>query len=435
MSLRYLFRLIEAFFKRFKALIVVGVVVGVLFFLILSLLMPSLNSEHQRIGVVGRFTTENIPDYISTKLSSGLTSVDINGNVNPAIAKSWESPDGGKTWIFNLNENTFWQDGKKVVARDIDYKFSDATTEVLNDTTIKFNLDSQFSAFPVIVNKPIFKKGLLGTGDWKVKNISLAGGYVQKIVMTDKENNKITYKFYPSADRLRLAFSLGEVDIIEKLQDPKPFDSWKIVNVVKEIGYSNYVGLFFNTEDEKLSDKSLRQALAYAIKKDSFTESGELGVVRALGPISPNSWSYNPQVKPYLHDPEKSKDVKDLKITLSTLPNLLKTAEIIKKDLEESGVICDIQVVTDVPDNFQAFLATVDIPKDPDQYSLWHSTQTSTNISHFKNARIDKLLEDGRTELDQETRKKIYLDFQRFLVEDVPAVFLYHPAFYTIIRK
>ena len=54
----------------------------------------------------------------------------------------------------------------------------------------------------------------------------------------------------------------------------------------------------------------------------------------------------------------------------------------------------------------------VDIPKDPDQYSLWHSTQTSTNISHLKNARIDKLLEDGRTELDQEIRKKIYLDFR-----------------------
>ena len=80
-------------------------------------------------------------------------------------------------------------------------------------------------------------------------------------------------------------------------------------------------------------------------------------------------------------------------------------------------------------------MATVDIPKDPDQYSLWHSTQTSTNVSRLANPRIDKLLEDGRIELDQETRKKIYLDFQRFLVEEVPAVFLYHPEYYTIKRK
>lgn len=391
--------------------------------------MPSLNSIHERIGVVGRFTTDNMPDYITSKLSLGLTSVDINGNVNPALAKSWESPDGGKTWIFNLGDNYKWQDGKKVTTKDIDYEFSDASIEIVDEKTIKFKLDSQFSAFPVIVSKPIFKKGLLGTGDWKVKNISLAGGYIQKIVIADKSNNKITYKFYPSEDRLRLAFRLGAIDILSNIQDPAPFDKWKVVKVETEIGYNNYVGLFFNTDDEKLSDKSIRQSLAYGIDKDSFEG------VRTLGPISPNSWGYNPQVKQYSKDLEKTKDAKDLHLTLSTLPNLLKTAEKIKKDWEESGITTDIQIVTNVPDSYQVFLATVDIPKDPDQYSLWHSTQTSTNISHFKNARIDKLLEDGRTELDQETRKKIYLDFQRFIVEDVPAVFLYHPTFYTVIRK
>ncbi len=34
-----------------------------------------------------------------------------------------------------------------------------------------------------------------------------------------------------------------------------------------------------------------------------------------------------------------------------------------------------------------------------------------------------------------EEREKIYLDFQRFLVEDAPAAFLFHPTFYTISRK
>jgi len=111
------------------------------------------------------------------------------------------------------------------------------------------------------------------------------------------------------------------------------------------------------------------------------------------------------------------------------------SAEKIKKDWEEAGAKVQIEITPNVPLNFQAFLATVDIPKDPDQYSLWHSTQTGTNISKYNNPRIDKLLEDGRTELDQETRKKIYIDFQRFLIEDSPAIFLYHPTFYTISRK
>ena len=34
-----------------------------------------------------------------------------------------------------------------------------------------------------------------------------------------------------------------------------------------------------------------------------------------------------------------------------------------------------------------------------------------------------------------EDRKKTYLDFQRFLLEDSPAAFLYYPTTYTIARK
>ena len=48
-----------------------------------------------------------------------------------------------------------------------------------------------------------------------------------------------------------------------------------------------------------------------------------------------------------------------------------------------------------------------DIPEDPDQYSIWHSTQDATNITHYESPRIDKLLEDGRSEIDTESRRKI----------------------------
>ena len=94
-----------------------------------------------------------------------------------------------------------------------------------------------------------------------------------------------------------------------------------------------------------------------------------------------------------------------------------------------------MQVTSSFPDEYSAFLAIYEIPSDPDQYFLWHSTQTATNVSKYSNQRIDKLLEDGRTTTDQDERKKIYLDFQRFLLEDAPATFLVHPISYTIARK
>ncbi len=429
MSLRYILRLIEAFFKRFKAIIAFGFIVGIVFFLIFYFLAPNFNSIHTRIGIAGKYTPDTIPEEIAVKLSQGLTKVDVNGNVNPSLASSWESSDGGKTWIFNIKSDLKWQDKKKVVSGDINYEFSDATIELIDDKTIKFKLDNNFSAFPVIVSKPIFKKGLVGTGEWKVKNITLAGGYLQKLIIENNKNDVETYKFYPSEARLQLAFKLGAVDYIENVQDISAFDGWSTVDIQKNVSYNNFVGIFLNTNDEMFKTKEIRQSLSYATSKEGFDG------VRALNSTSPFSWSYNPLVKPYVRDLEKARDIKGLRIVLSTLPNLLKSAEKIKKDWEEAGAICEIQVVSTIPENYQTFLATVDIPKDPDQYSLWHSTQTSTNISKFKNARIDKLLEDGRTELDQEIRKKYYLDFQRFLVEEVPAIFLYHPVYYNIIRK
>ena len=133
-------------------------------------------------------------------------------------------------------------------------------------------------------------------------------------------------------------------------------------------------------------------------------------------------------------DAMSAEQKKDLDITLTTSPLLLAQAELIQKDWQMIGVKVNLQVISNVPTEYQALLAIYSISGDPDQYSLWHSTQTQTNITHYSNPRIDKLLEDGRTTIGVQERKLIYLDFQRFLVEDSPAIFLYYPTTYTIDR-
>ncbi|MBL7036581.1 hypothetical protein ISR94_01860 [Candidatus Microgenomates bacterium] len=432
-SPRYITRLIQAFFKRFKAIIFFSIFVGAVFFLILNLILPSIIAKSvEKIGISGKYSTDNLPEEILTLISDGLTTVDENGAVTPNLASSWESLDGGKTWIFTLDTTKTWQDGKNISTESVVYEFTDAQVNIIDEKTIEFKLQTPFSAFPVVVSKPVFKKGLLGTGEWKVKKVSLIGGYVNKLTMQDSLGNKKIFSFYPTESRLKLGFKLGEVSTLQNLFNPKPFDEWKTTEVQKNVSTNHFVGIFFNTLDELLSEKIVRQALNYATDKNNFDTT------RALGPISPTSWGYNPQVKPYTQDIERAKELlnsdEEIKIVLSTSSSLLPQAEKIKDDWQKIGVTAQIQVVSGVPQNYQAFLATVDIPKDPDQYVLWHSTQ-QTNISKYQNPRIDKLLEDGRIEQDLETRKKIYLDFQRFLVEDSPAIFLYHPSFYTVTRK
>lgn len=438
LSLRYFIRLLNAFLARFKAVLLIGILLGALLFLVLRFIGPHLwGTNTEKMGLTGRYHTDNLPNFILESVGDGLTRVDETGIVEPNLAKSWETPDKGKTWVFHLEDNIFWQDGKEVTSETINYQFSDVTIERPDSKTITFKLQDPFSPFPVVVSRPVFKKGLLGTGEWKVTKATIAGGFVQKLVLVNEEKDKKIYKFYPTEERAKIAYKLGKVNTLVNIFNPTPFDTWKTVEIIPEVDRGNVVAIFFNTQDAFLSEKSLRQALAYAIKKDFEGK-------RALSPISPNSWAYNPQVKSYSYDIDRVEELledfpeevrESLNIKLVTTPTLLPIAEKITQDWQRAGIKTTAQVYSGIPTDYQAFLAVFNYPTDPDQYSIWHSTQESTNISHYQNPRIDKLLEDGRVELNLEERKKIYLDFQRFLVEDSPAAFLYHPISYKITRK
>ncbi len=444
-NLRYIIRLVSAFIARFKILIVGGVLLGILFFFLLKFLLPIVLSDSTtKIGLTGRYTASSLPIPILKMIGNGLTKLDKDGNVESDLAVSWDTPDKGTTWIFKLKNGAVWQDGMKLSSKTISYAFSDVTISYPDDNTIIFKLQNAYSAFPAVVSKPTFKKGLLGTGDWSVKNISLSGSYIDQITLQKKTSEKIIYKFYPTEESTKLAFQMGEVDSLEDVINPAPFPSWqkmessKGIKITKNINTGEYVAVFFNTQDKLLSEKNLRQALSYAINKDSLAD------LRAISPISIDSWAYNPQVKPYNYDKEKAKGIiddykKDAKTNEVTVnftipPVLLPQGEKIAKDWEEIGIKVNLQVMSNTPSDYQAFMAIFDIPDDPDQYSLWHSTQTATNITKYQNPRIDKLLEDGRSQIDNADRKKTYLDFQRFLVEDSPAVFLYYPTTYIISR-
>jgi peptide/nickel transport system substrate-binding protein len=435
LKIRYILRLTRAFISRFKGLIFVGIFFGILSFFFFRFVGPSfLGKKVERIGITGRFRVDNLPQNILELIGDGLTYVGKDGIVEPNLAASWETADKGKTWTFHLKEGLTWQDGKRLTSQTINYQFSDVEVEKPDQKTIIFKLKESFTPFPTVVSKPIFKKGLLGTGDWKVIKASLAGSYVQTLILQNDQKFKKVYKFYPTEERAKLAYKLGQVDTLIDVFNPQPFESWKNTIIKKEIKTNQIVTVFFNTQDKLLSEKSLRQALNYAIDKQGF--NGE----RAISPISPNSWAYNPQVKQYNYNPQRARDLlgdldqkDELEIKLVSSPILLPVAEKIADYWQTVGIKTVVQVSSVIPSQFQAYLAILDIPKDPDQYSIWHSTQGATNISKFQNPRIDKLLEDGRVEVDMEERKKIYLDFQRFITEELPAAFLYHPTTYDIL--
>lgn len=434
---RYYLRLIQAFWHKHRRIVILSFAITLIsIYFFPKLISITFLRRQQKIGLVGRYNLSNLPYEITSLISYGLTIPLPDGSIEPGLAQSWEIRENGKIYIFAIKDDVYWQDGSKVVAQDINYNFSDVSVTVVDDKHIRFELKEPFSPFPVVVSRPVFKKSLVGLSNYRAKSIERSGQFIRKLklVSTEKSKPNLIFHFYPNEGAAKTGYKLGEVDYLEDIFSPGELENWSNTKIEKTIKYDRYTAIFFNTQTEKLTDKPIRQALAYAINKRWEP--------RALSSYNPDSWAFNSTVKPYELDLENAKDligqnetesfVKE--ISLSTIPSMLNIAEQIKSDWQELGVETEIQLIHSPGEEFEALLVSQQIPRDPDQYVLWHSTQV-TNLSRYKSPKLDKLLEDGRKTLNQDDRKEIYQDFQRFLVEDSPAVFLFYPTVYSISRK
>lgn len=413
-----------------------AVVLAILFFRFSGPLVVRFKSDHQIIGLVGSYTPTSLPLFLQRLISSGLTDIDESGEVVPALATSWTVSPDGKVYTFTLRDDLYWHDKTKFTAHDLNYNLRDVEFVPTKDTEMVIKLRDAFSPLPSFLSKPLFKQGLVGLGSYRISGIRLKGDTVMYLKLTPLPPDlpNIEVKFYPTESLAKIAFQLGEVNVLDEISDPAPFtEANPHVFIKPVVNFQRYVGIFFNLNDPLLKEKDIRQALIYVLEKPEKN--------RVATPLSSKSWAYTNQVKQYDQDIDMAQKLigalssDSARLTLSTNTHLLDTAQKIADSWNAVGVTTEVKVESGLPENYQALLVIQEIPLDPDQYPLWHSTQTQTNIAHYANPKIDKLLEDGRKERDQEKREKIYFDFQRYLVDDAPAAFLYHSTTYTISRK
>ncbi|MEK7534326.1 MAG: ABC transporter substrate-binding protein [Patescibacteria group bacterium] len=445
---RLIIWLIRAYIRKMGKTILIYFAVGLLVFFVLRLsfkhILPKYHSyQKETIGVVGAYTTDDLPPSILYKISRGLTTIAQDGTVKPDVARYWKLENDGKTYIFYLKTNIYFSDGKELTSDLIHYDFSDVITDRPDKYTIIFKLKGTYSPFLVTVARPIFKKGFIGLGGYKIKNIELNGNFVKSMELVSTNNKKsLIYEFYPTVASSKTAFVLSDVSKIIDMPDVNfkktSFYNFKNANVSKNINYKQLVTLFYNTEDKNLSSKTLREALYYTIP-NHFDEG-----LRHFGPFSPFSFAVQEGLYTYQQDISHAQLLLDkfknaslgakLSLTIDTLPQYNGVAETISKIWNSLEIETRIQITDKVPSNFQVFLGEFSLPPDPDQYVLWHSDQIN-NITHYSNLRIDKLLEDGRQTNDIEKRKKIYADFQKYILSDPPASFLFFPYTYDVARK
>lgn len=444
---RLIFWLIKAYIKKSGKTILLSFLLGLLIFFIITVSSKYLSKiipvyKKSSIGVVGAYTQDNLPSIITNKFSRGLTKINPDGSIEPDLASKWEIKDNGKTYLFYLKQNEYFSDGKLVTSDNIAYNFSNVSVERPEKFKIVYKLKDPYAPFLITVSRGVFEKGFIGVGNYRIEDIKLNGNFVQSLTMVSVKNrfDTIKFQFYPTEETMKLAFLLGEISEISGMTNPSysntSFLKNSNVKIEKIANYNRLVTLFYNTSDSFLSDKKIRIGLSYALP-DSYLDGR-----KAYLPYSPESIYYNSSVVDREQDYEHAKLLLDssdsatssASVTIKSLKRYENVAKEIAKSWKNIGIKTNLEIVDGLPDNFQIFLGDFTLPKDPDQYTIWHSGQNN-NISRYKNLRIDKLLEDGRKTVDVDKRKEIYMDFQKFLMEDVPASFLYFPYEYSVVRK
>jgi peptide/nickel transport system substrate-binding protein/microcin C transport system substrate-binding protein len=233
----------------------------------------------------------------------------------------------------------------------------------------------------------------------------------------------------------------------------------------------SWIFIGWNLRSPIFSDKNTRVAMAYLMNRPFMIEKFRYNMsVPATGPWPYSSEYASPKVKAIPFDPKMAEQLLakagwsdsnhdgvldkmidgklvDFRFTLIYgNPNNEKYYTLYKEDLRKSGIVMDMKIVEWntltklVADEhkFDAFAmgwgaGGVDI--DPKQ--IWHSKSQGSNGSNFigyQNLEVDKLIDQGRQELDKKKRIKIMRAIYEKIAADAPYLFMFNDKYVTYIH-
>lgn len=424
-----------------------GVILALLAISVLTLLQFKFNliqsQKAVRVGLVGTYQEHDLPSEVTKLLSTGLLESGTDGRIKPNLVTGWDVNHDATQFKFKIKNNLKWADNTKVKSTDLSFAIPNTTVSFPDDNTVQFDLKEPYSPLPSLLIKPVFKKGtLIGMGPYRIAKIEKSVVFITKITLQspDPKLPAIYIRFYPNEKVALTGFNLGEVEALLGVSKGELVSTNPLVAVKQTTDYSKIVTVLLRTNDSLLRNRSLRQALAYQtpqIPKERVADN----------PYPISFWAYNKDSKKYLANPAEAKAALDRaksqlsedqvhsELILTATPNLSEVGKVVAAAWRELGFDSKLRVESGIPQNFQALLITQSIPADPDQYFLWHATQTKTNLTKYDSKRVDKDLEDGRKAISEDERKAKYFDFQKTLLEDAPAIFLYFPKYNIVYLK
>lgn len=287
----------------------------------------------------------DVDSDLSALVFSSLFKHDNNGSLAPDLVEKWEMGEDAKSYTITLKDNVRFHNGDKLTADDVvftfeaiknpDYNspwrqtFLGAEIEKIDDRIIKFSLGESYAPFLELLTFGILPQNLwtpidpatanladpnlkpIGSGPYKFKTLTKnKSGEIKEYELEANDDyfqkepyiEKIILKFYPNIQEAVSALNNNSVDALSYLPHENQSDvlAKNSMNFYK-LKMPRLTALFFNKKaNAYLSDKGIRSALALALDKTKIVNEALSGDAQVVdGPILPDSFAYNQNLKKY----------------------------------------------------------------------------------------------------------------------------------------
>ncbi len=421
-----------------------------------------------------------------------LFSIDSSYKLKNCLATEY-AKTSSTTYIVKLDNSVKWSNGEKLNARDVKYTvdllknssniYSEnvkniTSVEPIDDSTVKFNLSEETYFFEYNLIFPIMsqkyyenedfyssRKYPIGTGLYKVTSIASNQIILEKNENYRNENlvnkniSKIYINIFSEMGEVYNSFKIGNIDILNTSSVMYEDYVGTIGYYAKEYKGRTYDFLSYNCNDYTMKEKSVRQAINFAIDKENLVSTVYNNkYYPSEYVLDYGSYVYVPNSLSSGYNPEKAKEIliKDgwtyanntwrkngrlLSVTISVNSSDSKRCEIaqnIKTQLENIGIIVYVSEVSDsqykyflANKNYQILLTGVYNSYSPELTYFYGEG----NISNYDNEEVKSIINEVKNITNIKTLEEKYKKIIEITKEDCPSTSLYRNKSFLLINQ
>jgi len=438
---------------------------------------------HVRWGSFNGATTDTLDPALYTDIfmlsvgfatHSTLTEISPEGELVGDAAESFEGADGGAKWTFKLRPEVTFSDGKKLTADDVIASINhhlgedskSAAKSILapikemkkdGDSVVVFELSEGSADFPYLLADYhlLMMPSVEGKANWQ--DYIGSGGYTMEHfepgVRVDLKRRDDYWKpnraFFDSAELTPIidpsartsALATGAVDVIDRVEPRTVSRLARLsgVTIDEVTGFLHYTTPMITTE-APYNNNDLRLALKYATDRSELVDKilyghGTMGNDNPIAPSVP-FWADLEQreydidkAKHHLQKAGYNGETLALHCADAAFAGAVDASVLMQGQMEKAGI--KVEVVREPNDGYWSNVWM----KKPWSACFWGGRPTcdwmfttayaegaNWNDTFWSNERFNKLLVQGRSELNQDTRREIYREMQEIVRDEGGAI-------------